>query len=354
MVAVPVAMPRSTVRSRRRRLLFALVPVTALLLLAELAVRIGRAPLHFGSFRELRVDQMKRGYPAQPDAALGYTPRPDFAGTSHAGERVTTDGDGLRRNGAVPPAGEKCVITVGDSFTWGDQVDDDATWPAQLEKRLGRPVKNGGVFGYSFVQAILRAEDLLARFPADTLVVSLIPDDLSRCEYSKRYTPAPWFDLHDGEIVLQNSPVQDTSDPRELSQRPLKNVLGHSALLDAVFANTVRQWWIEDEKQVQVPHLKGRGHEIGKKLVERIAALCKTRGVRLLLVLQDKKPTAEALEVLRHAEGHGVATLDLASEYEQLFAAQPEVAGRWFAGHMTREGNGWVAERIAATLPAGR
>jgi hypothetical protein len=213
-------------------------------------------------------------------------------------------------------------------------------------------VKNGGVFGYSFAQAILHAEDLLARFPFDTLVVSLIADDLERNEYCKRYTPVPWFDLQDGKLVLQNCPVQDTSDPREVKQRPLKNLLGHSALLDAIIANVAVQWWVEDEKQVRIPHLVGRGAEIGGKLVERIAAVCKERGVRLLLVLQGERPSSDRREfaMLQDAQAHGVQTLDLVTEFTEAQAKDASLKKKYFAGHMTRAGNSWVAERVAEAL----
>ena len=56
----------------------------------------------------------------------------------------------------------------------GDQVADQQTWPADLERRVQRPVLNGGVFGYSLAQAVLRAEWLLARYPAELLVLSYI------------------------------------------------------------------------------------------------------------------------------------------------------------------------------------
>ena len=267
---------------------------------------------------------------------------------------MSIDGDGIRRNGdAPPPAGDRFVAAVGDSFTFGDQVDDDASWPAQLEQVLAQPVKNGGVFGYSLTQAVLRAEWLLERFPVSDLVVAFIPDDLTRSEFQKRYTPVPWFEPGaDGGLILHPPPAPGT-EPVDPSKR-WKDLLGHSALLDAVLANTVKAWWFADEKQVFAPGMQGRGAEIGKRLVDRIAAACRALGVRLLLVLQGDTPTPQANEVMQHAAAAGVPTLDLIERYLAAKAADPSVRERWFDGHMTRAGNRWVAEQIAAALRAGR
>jgi hypothetical protein len=350
--ARPVAPPRRL--SRRRRLLFALVPLVLLLLVAEVAIRLVRAPLHFGSFRLLRTDLMARNYPAERHPVLGYVPRPGSQDRdNHWGTLVSIDGDGMRRNGGMPPAGDKVIATVGDSFTFGDQVDDDASWPAQLEVELQQPVKNGGVFGYSLTQSVLRAEAMLDRFAVAALVVSFIPDDLARCEYRKRYTELPWFDLEGDGLVLRNVPIDHAAGPPS-REKAWKDLLGHSALVDAVLANTARAWWYENEKQVQVEHLAGKGGEIGKRLVDRIDRVCRHRGVRLLLLLQGDVPTEPALDVLRHAESKGVQTLDLATRFVQAARGDPTLAKRWFAGHMTREGNGWVAREVAAALRTGR
>ena len=335
--------------SRRRRLLFALLPLTVILLVAEVAIRLGRAPLHFGSFRELRLDLFKRNYPAERDPLLGYVPRANFKSSdNHWGTLVSIDADGMRRNGeGQPPAGQ-LVAAVGDSFTFGDQVDDDASWPAQLETELGRPVKNGGVFGYSMTQAVLRAESMIERWPVEDLVVSFIAGDLERCEYEKRYTPVPWFDIVEGRLVLQNVPVPAETAPD--GAKEWKDLIGHSALLDAIFAHTMKQWWYENEKQVTVPRLKDRGPEIGKLLVERFEAACRARGVRPLLVLQGNRRDPGATAVMQHAASRGMATLDLVERFLAAAEQDPGVQQRWFDGHMTREGNLWVAQQIAAEL----
>lgn len=352
---MPAPAPARPPLPLRRRLLFAAIPLLALLVVGELAVRAVRAPLHFGSFRDLRTDLLKRNYPAAKDPQLGYVPKAGFASRdNHWGTLVSIDADGLRRNGPnPPPPGERVVVCVGDSFTFGDEVDDDASWPAQLEQAIAKPVKNGGVFGYSFAQTALRAEQLLPRIAADALVVSLIPDDVKRCEQSKRYSEIPWFDVAGDELVLRNVPVPD-SDRSELDRQWVRRLLGHSALCDTICWNVAPVWWAGGAREAWV-HPRPFGRTIVAKLLARLQAQCRARGVRLLLVLQDvAEPSAEGREdgraVVAAAAALGIETLDLQAEFDALAAREPELKQRWFVGHMAPAGNAWVAGRIADTL----
>lgn len=338
--------------SWRRRALFALVPLLALALLAELAARLARSPLHFGSFRQLRLDMLARNYPAALDDQLGYVPRGGFASRdNHWGTLVSIDADGMRKNGAGRAPDGATIVAVGDSFTFGDQVDDNQTWPARLEAKLGRPVKNGGVFGYSLVQTALRGERLVERLRPQTLIVSLIADDLRRCTYSRRYTPVPWFDLtDDGGLSLRGVPIDHEHDRMTRGDGGIKDLLGLSALLDAILANTMPRWWIEQDKQTPVDHLWAHTAELGRRIVDRLHGFCRAREVELLVVLQGQRAGDDARAVLRHADERGIRTVDLVAAYEAMSARDATRAERWFDGHMTAEGNDWVAERIAAVL----
>jgi hypothetical protein len=89
-------------------------------------------------------------------------------------------------------------LAVGDSYTFGDHVSDHETWPAHLERLLQRPVLNGGVFGYGVDQIILRTEELLPRLRPQVVVVSIIPADVTRTEYSKNFSWKPYYDIRDG------------------------------------------------------------------------------------------------------------------------------------------------------------
>ena len=50
---------------------------------------------------------------------------------------------------------------AGNSYTHGDEVADDATYPAALERLLAVPVANLGVGGYEPEQALLKLEGLI-------------------------------------------------------------------------------------------------------------------------------------------------------------------------------------------------
>src|SRR5262249_51171910 len=114
------------------------------------------------------------------DELLGYVPRAGFSASINAagwhGDKLTIRNDGFRSNGSEPPPLPAEVLVVGDSFTFGEQVSDNETWPACLERRLGRGVDNGGVSGYGTAQALRRASLKLAEKSYTTLVLSTLVD----------------------------------------------------------------------------------------------------------------------------------------------------------------------------------
>lgn len=331
-----------------------MVPLLVVCLLGEVAVRLLRAMQRGGSFwlgnhRVARLDRVRAAYPVAHDPLLGYVPKPSAKGLENRWHTmVSIDSAGLRENGAPRPSGAHGLLAVGDSFTFGDQVSDDETWPAVLERELREPVWNGGVFGYSFAQTVLRAERLLPTLPADRLLVSFIADDLRRCEFSTRYGDTCWFAIEQGALVLHGVPVPERAERR--SDEPwLQHLLGYSALLDWLGWNTAPVWWVGDQREVRV-HEKGTGARIAELLLVRLANTCRERGVRLLLILQGYEVGADADAVLTFAREHGIEQLDLVRAFQGDAALDPSMYTRCFDGHMTAAGNAWVAARLAAHL----
>jgi len=96
-----------------------------------------------------------------------------LAGTVINSQYERTDSAQMVLNRPPLPAD---VLVVGDSFTFGEQVSDNETWPACLERKLGRGVDNGGVSGYGTAQALRRASLKLAEKSYTTLVLSTLVD----------------------------------------------------------------------------------------------------------------------------------------------------------------------------------
>jgi hypothetical protein len=103
------------------------------------------------------------------------------------GEEITStySADRIRLHGSQPS--DAIVVVAGDSYTHGDEVADDATYPAALERLLAVPVANLGVGGYGPEQALLKLEGLIDRFPkARVAVLSIMYENSRRMVNSYR------------------------------------------------------------------------------------------------------------------------------------------------------------------------
>lgn len=101
------------------------------------------------------------------------------------------------------------VVVVGDSYTFGNEVSDNQTYPARLERQLGVPVANHGVGGYGPTQSLLNLQQNITRYPqAKVVVLGIMYENLYRMMNSYRpvlygssshFTLKPYMD--DGRIV---------------------------------------------------------------------------------------------------------------------------------------------------------
>jgi len=347
-----------------RRSRWLLVAVTAVLstlatlALLEIALRIWRGGL-FDPTPPAPQVSLVDDYPAIWDARLGFAPRPNTKGRRNPwGKLVTLDADGLRSNGTQPKPSGPTVLAIGDSFTFGDEVDDGETWPAALERRIGRRVVNGGGFGYGLDQMVLRAETLLSGGDFESLIVSVIPDDVLRCEYAYRFGHKPYFELEAERLVLRNVPVPrpEVSAPGE---NGLRRVLRRSYLGELVVHRLDPIGWLI-RGNVRVHR---EGTLVARALVDRLADDAERLGLRLLLVAAwhpgaRVEPLAPALAragersvpVLR-LEPVLRREIEARGDWSDLFIVS-ERGGRRRSGHMTGLGNGIVATAIAERLRA--
>lgn len=286
------------------------------------------------------------------DEKLGWAPIPGSSGTDQHGNPVTILADGTRSNGApVPLSTVGRVLAVGDSFVFGDEVADTESWPAQLERRLGRQVINGGVNGYGLDQAVLRAKDLIVRHRPEILVFSVFPDDIPRCGLSQRHRPKPFFELLPGErVALRNVPVPVVRD-------------GWWQWLKKASALAQRIGGLIDPPDMAVAHQE---HEhVAALLLQELAEFGRAQGVEVLLLLQyndlaesQREMVNRVLYFVRRAATARIVDLyplqrqireRSVDEYARLFITF-DYKGERRIRHMNATGNAFVAGVMAAEL----
>jgi lysophospholipase L1-like esterase len=162
---------------------------------ARLATDAEPAPLFDDPGRFLRDRDFVVPHPVR-----GFALRPGFESGPY---RI--DSEGLRGpEGPAASGGARPILAVGDSTTFGWDVDESGTWPRQLEERLGGSgsplrVVNAGVPSYTSAQTRLYLEELLPRLRPGWVLVSALWNDVWYSSLDPWYPealvqgrPAPW------------------------------------------------------------------------------------------------------------------------------------------------------------------
>ena len=250
------------------------ISVVVALLLLEAVIRIGGETDADGQFSfmgialepyALPVNQLRagvEGYIANKDISaviydekLGWTYRPNSirqAGT------FTINGSGLRSTRdytPAPPADTLRIALFGDSFTAGDDVDDEEVWGHQLENLLVEAglraeVLNFGAGAYGMDQAFLRWIEQGKSFAPDIVIFGLQPENLARNVNVFRQLlhgsgppfSKPRFIVNSQDLQLINSPTlppeQLISAFEDFSNHPLAPYEHHY-----VSRFVVTNWW---------------------------------------------------------------------------------------------------------------
>jgi len=110
------------------------------------------------------------------------------------------------------------IVTIGDSFTHGDEVSCEDSWPYLLGQLRNKKVVNFGVSGYGIDQAILSY--IYSPIEADTVVLGIIPGDFERATnivykgiyYGGNRSKPMFYFKDDGSYELKNQPCLSGMD----------------------------------------------------------------------------------------------------------------------------------------------
>jgi hypothetical protein len=276
---------------------------------------------------------------------------------------------GIRANGVpmlkLPAA---AILAVGDSFTAGSGVKDEETWPAQLERGLGRPVINAAAGAYGVDQMVLRAELLAPALRPSVLIVGILGQDSLRNSYDVYGGGAkPWFDLEGSQLVLKGVPVRRL----EQSNRGLgvlRSVFGHSYLLHWTMTRLgLLKYWIDDSRRYHRVLSDKDGVRVSCLLMDRLNEFKGQFGSEVLIVMlwgaQEAtwaEPSWYGAEVVACARKAGHRTLDMHASLHSISRSDPEGFKQlWIdeggvLGHPSAAGNELTAKALQAMLSAPR
>lgn len=179
--------------SRRANLALLSVSLTVALFAGEIAARALYPPARFGP-----TSRPYHQISADPD--LVYEPLPGASLQVHEGGvdlvyRINAQG---RRGPEVTtpkPAGTFRILALGDSVIFGDEVNEEESFPRQLEQTLGAPdgpapryeVVNGGVTGYNTYQEAAWLRSRGAGIEPDLVVLSFVSNDFEDPLWAANY-----------------------------------------------------------------------------------------------------------------------------------------------------------------------
>lgn len=314
-----------------RKLLFS---VTALVLLfggAELVTRL----VHGWNRHWV---EMHRYHPV-----LGWCLREGWSGRSSWGGGYShVNDEGIRADGpALPkPSGEKRLLALGDSVTFGALVRTRDAWPAQVDERLkdsiGWRVLNGGVTSYDPSQEADWLEHFGWRLQPDALAVAFCRNDVCTSTRSPQLAREP-----------VGAGLRWLTEHSILAYRLQQAVWHLQARTDPSAVNMA-------SAASETPEVAVGGWPQVEQSYRRIAAAARARGLPVVLIIF---PTLDLLEGREHDDlserltqlGHelGWTVIDLAEAFQDgpanLFAPNDPV-------HPNAEGYHRAAAHIARAL----
>ncbi len=321
------------------------------------------------------------------DAELGWSICNDGESADESGRPLyRSNHQGLRaapdREFALEVPREKLrIVTVGDSFTHGDEVFEAETWQHGLEaRRADLEVLNLGVPGFGTDQALLRWRRDGRPFRAQIVVLGIWPENMCRNLGFVRYylvpsdgfASKPMMIVRDGALAVLNSPTMDRdaliatlthpeSEPllandfwyRERETRA--SFVQSSRLVDVAESLA----FAVERKRTRSRLYSGEdpaGIAITTAIAEQFARDVRATGSTPLVLLfpmrdlLEMQSSAKPFPLLAALREHGVDVLDLAPAVARE-ALERGVARLFTAeGHLTAEGNRVLAESLEIEL----
>lgn len=281
------------------------------------------------------------------DSTLGWLPLSNVSVEKWGGQ-VTLLNDEIRSNGVKPELdNDISVLALGDSFTFGDQVPDDKTWPSLLEQLTHSRVYNAGVSSYGLDQIILRLEKekLVAKYHPQVIILSIIYDDIERCLQTIRHgDPKPYFILKNNKLFLQKQQKY-----YGIRFDFFRRILGYSYVCNKIMGSLFPSYWKGGTSQ-DFRNIKGDGLRVSELLFDEFMKTAKSKDVIFLVQEWAQWDLLESLIKYIKFTYPKVHIVNLPPVFNHIHNTYPQEYNSYFSGHMTPKGNKFVAHILASEI----
>lgn len=314
----------------------------------------------FPNFVTKELDMLKDvGDSNSYDPLLGWRLRENLVNrdSNPISNSITTGEFGVRMNsGSISPVPRNSILAVGDSFTFGSEVDDQWTWPAHLERLVRSPVVNAGNGGYGVDQIALHTEVLASKIKPKTIIVHILSQDIIRNAYNVFGGGSkPYFTVEEGKLVHQNYPVPRLKDQRyDLGQ--FQTWLGYLYIAHKLFMRVDPDWWVDNNLRNRQIMPISAAIQSSCLLMDRLARIRLDNNAKVVVgfvygggEISQKHLPPFVPPVIECAKKAGLEVLDFWDEFSQLslvelkrlYVIHNDLPNIW--GHMSSEGNLKVA-----------
>jgi len=286
------------------------------------------------------------------DPLLGWKPKPNFKGKYLNNATYTTNSQGIRGQREYSYKKDPStfrIITIGDSFTFGENANDNETYPFLLEQTLTTltnktiEVINFGVHATGTDQGYLYLKEEGMNYTPNLIVYGLFIPDIHRNSMNFRDYAKPRFTLKNGDLVLESLP----REPGYYLSHPAERPILYSPRLIGNFLLTTY-------KKLTLYH---HDVELTKSIIKEMNNLTKEKNAQLIVVLIPTQASVETdtfnfydnvqKSFKEFAPEESIPLFDLEPEFKLLTKAENITL---YNEHWTLEGNKEAAEAIAHFL----
>ena len=335
-------------------------------MLFELALRLG-GPIAPGEYQTVGFTDVSSEF-----SRVNMANRAGWKQSREFRTHVRVNAQGLRGPDVpyAPAPDTFRILVLGDSFTFGAQVDEDETFVVRLGHHLRKAAArsgweqreietiNAGVDGWSTVDEVawLRAEGV--RYEPDLVILMFFTGNDPGENFDR--ARAAWR-----KADRQERPASATLDD---GRRFLASVSATYALFEtgvlAKLAPRSADSVAADDAQTRVrrstdPNRKERGWEMSGDLLREMRELCDQKGIQLLVVgiptvehVADAERPPTPIQTL--SQSAGAQVIDLLDPFRALAPILREELYFPKDRHWTRQGHEAAARRVAADLVDGR